>query len=73
METSPLILVNPSELGRELFIITDADQAQSHARNASNAANAIAASDEHDLAASQFSTAAKDTSNPEVCSLVQMA
>jgi hypothetical protein len=30
------------------------------------ATNAIAASDEHDLAASQFATAAKDTTNPEV-------
>lgn len=51
-------------------MIMGSRQAQSHARNALTAVNAVAASDEHDLAASQFATAAKDTTNPEVGFLV---
>ncbi|MCJ1430039.1 hypothetical protein MMC29_007954, partial [Sticta canariensis] len=39
--------------------------AQSHARTALNAPSSTSASNEHELAASQFATAAKETANPE--------
>ena len=66
MDASPLTLVDrrksaPSRTSTNLLL-----QAQTHARKASKANTPTAAIDEHDLAAGQFATAARNTDNSEV-------
>lgn len=76
MEKSPLTLVSlPSlQLGTSSDSLmqhsTYSDQAHTHARNAlqeTRKSNAVAASEEHDLAAGEFANAAQTTTDLEVC------
>ena len=65
MEQSPLIIVCPSPCS-QLGTNTPFLQAQTHARNATNAPDPATARVEHEQAADQFAAAAKGTSNLEV-------
>ena len=69
MEKSPIVLVS-SAARQNLSDTTHIHfQAHNHARSAlleTRRSNPVAASEEHDLAATEFATAAKDTSDSEV-------
>ena len=68
METSPLTLVG-SSAGSGLLVFLTAMQAHNHARSAlleTRRSNPVAASEEHDLAAAEFATAAQGTGDLEV-------
>ena len=69
MESAPLVLVSSLQILHYSEMVSDNPvQAYSHARNAAvetHKANPTAASEEHDLAAGEFASAAGDTADVE--------